>query len=120
MDSIECSICTEELPLRCFTYNEQVDVFRTSCGHSFHMSCISRWCQTNNNCPICRKKNIYNLSNSVHRQNGFNVNSYIIYDVIVSNDNNYNINSYINNHNDNINNDNINIIINNLTNNFNN
>ena len=100
MESIECSICTEELPLRCFNYNEQVDVFRTSCGHSFHMSCISRWCQTNNICPICRKKNIYNLSNSVHRQNGFNVNS------------------YINNHNDNINNDNI--IINNLTNNFNN
>ena len=100
MESIECSICTEELPLRCFTYNEQVDIFRTSCGHSFHMSCISRWCQTNNNCPICRKKNIYNLSNSLHRQNGFNVNS------------------YINNHNDNINNDNI--IINNLTNNFNN
>ena len=92
---MECSICTEELPLRCFTYNNPIDLFRTSCGHNFHVACISRWCQKNNTCPICRKKNIYTLSKSVRRETRFNVNPYIIYDVIVSNDND--INNDINN-----------------------
>ncbi len=84
MEVIECSICTEELPLICFTYNNPIDFFRTSCGHQFHRTCISRWCQTNNNCPICRKKNICNLSNSVSRQNGFNFNNNNTYNNIIS------------------------------------
>ena len=75
MEPIECSICTQELPLTCFTYNNPTDLFRTSCRHYFHRSCLSRWCQINNNCPICRKNNICDLSNSVSPQNGFNFNS---------------------------------------------
>ena len=100
---MECSICTEELPFMCFTYNNPIDLFKTSCGHHFHKSCISRWCQTNNNCPICRKKNIYSFSNTPVR--GFCVN-------IINNNNNYN----------NINNNNIHYdnIIDNINDNINN
>ncbi len=75
MGTIECSICTEQLPLTCFIYNNPTDLFRTSCGHYFHRSCLSRWCQIKNNCPLCQKNNIYNLSNSIYRQNGFNINN---------------------------------------------
>ena len=92
---MECSICTEEVAIMCFTYNNPIDLFRTSCGHQFHKSCISRWCQINNTCPICRKKNIYKFSNTPIQ--GFHVN-------ISNNNNNYNsINNY-NNTNDIINN----------------
>ena len=104
---MECSICTEEVPLMCFTYNNPIDLFTTSCGHHFHKSCISRWCQTNNTCPNCRKKNIYSFSNTPVR--GFRVN-------IRNNNNNYNsINNNDNiidydNINDNINHDRADII----------
>ena len=75
MESIECSICTEELPLRCFTYDNPTDLFQNSCGHQFHRTCLSRWCQTKNNCPICRKNNVYTLSKPIHIQNGFIINN---------------------------------------------
>jgi hypothetical protein len=97
MESMECSICTEELQLMCFTYNNPIDLFKTSCGHHFHKSCISRWCQTNNTCPNCRKKNIYSFSNPVNQQNGFIINTYINNSYI----NNININDTNNNNNNN-------------------
>lgn len=77
MASIECCICTEELPLTCFTYDNPTDLFQTSCGHQFHRTCLSRWCQTKNNCPVCRKNNVYTLSNPVNQQNGFIINTNI-------------------------------------------
>ena len=100
---MECSICCEELPLNCFTYNNPMDIFRTSCGHYFHKTCISRWCLNNNSCPVCRKKNIFNFSNRRVRQNGFqviNYNNYInnninnnIIELDINNNINYNYNS---------------------------
>ena len=111
MESIECSICCEEVPLNCFIQGNRPDVFITSCGHHFHKNCISRWCLTNNSCPICRKQNIYTFQKST--QNGFQV----IFNMINNNNlnNTYINNTYINNtYNNNLNN------LNNLNNTYDN
>ena len=39
-----CSICLD---------NTITDV-QLECTHSFHKTCIERWLNTNNNCPVCR------------------------------------------------------------------
>lgn len=39
-----CPICIEEKKIQ-----------YTSCGHGFCKPCISKWKETSNNCPICRK-----------------------------------------------------------------
>jgi Ring finger domain len=38
----ECPICLGEL------------VTTTKCGHKFHSSCIHKWLETNDSCPMCR------------------------------------------------------------------
>jgi len=42
----ECCICMEQIDCQEET---------TSCGHKFHTSCIHRWCESNNCCPMCRQ-----------------------------------------------------------------
>lgn len=44
----ECCICMEQIDCQEET---------TSCGHKFHTSCIHRWCESNNSCPMCRQTN---------------------------------------------------------------
>ena len=66
---------SEELPLTYFTYDNPTDLFQTSCGHQFHRTCLSRWCQTKNNCPF-EKNNVYTLS-ILLSTNGFITNTYI-------------------------------------------
>ena len=41
-----CSIC-----LDCLDDNPKT----LPCGHKFHEPCITRWCATRPNCPICRR-----------------------------------------------------------------
>ena len=47
---MECPICYDEI-------NAQTGVVTTSCGHSYHFSCISHWYakQEVGSCPCCRK-----------------------------------------------------------------
>ena len=44
----ECCICMEQI-----VCEEET----TNCGHKFHTDCIHKWCETNNNCPMCRTCN---------------------------------------------------------------
>ena len=48
---MECPICYDEI-------NAQTGVVTTSCGHSYHFSCISHWYakQESASCPCCRKE----------------------------------------------------------------
>ena len=43
----ECAICMEEL-------DNGKNFAKTSCGHSFCLSCLVRALKNNNTCPICR------------------------------------------------------------------
>jgi hypothetical protein len=47
MNSI-CSICLE------FMYKFKK---LTKCGHQFHQTCIEKWFEKNNTCPLCRETN---------------------------------------------------------------
>lgn len=87
MESFECSICFDEIEICCHTFNSPTALFTTKCGHKFHNRCISIWCQTNNNCPICREKNVYQSQNSsisnisysnFTNNNSFQFNRYIL------------------------------------------
>lgn len=42
----ECSICLEKIYFP----------FSIRCSHTFHESCIERWMNINNSCPMCRKE----------------------------------------------------------------
>ncbi|KAJ4456395.1 hypothetical protein PAPYR_8360 [Paratrimastix pyriformis] len=44
-EALECPICSEILR----------DAYVTFCGHAFCESCLLRWLQQKNFCPICRK-----------------------------------------------------------------
>jgi hypothetical protein len=44
----ECVICFEDIK-KC-----QRDVSCTKCKHTFHKTCIERWLQNKENCPLCR------------------------------------------------------------------
>jgi hypothetical protein len=86
----ECCICMEQIVCQEET---------TSCGHKFHNSCIHRWCETNNNCPMCRTSNPIGIMERPTTPTG-NTGENMNY-----NYNNYNnINNYINNINNNIHN----------------
>lgn len=41
----ECPICTDTI---------ESDHFITNCGHIYHMLCMERWLEQQNNCPVCR------------------------------------------------------------------
>lgn len=85
----ECCICMEQIVCQEET---------TSCGHKFHSSCIHRWCESNNNCPMCRTCNPIGIMERPTTPTG-NTGENINYDY--NNFNNYN--NYINNMNRNYN-----------------
>lgn len=41
-----CAICIHRRPVNC----------TLSCGHGYHVSCISRWQEHSTSCPMCRKR----------------------------------------------------------------
>jgi hypothetical protein len=45
----DCSICLEYI-------NSDDLKQKTVCQHTFHASCLSRWTQANNSCPLCRTR----------------------------------------------------------------
>lgn len=99
----ECCICMEQIVCQEKT---------TSCGHKFHTSCIHRWCESNNNCPMCRTRNPIEIMEPLIIPTG-NIETNI----------NYFYNNINNNNNDNINNNNNynnnnNNIIDNISNNI--
>lgn len=94
----ECCICMEQI-----VCEEET----TSCGHKFHSSCIHRWCETNNSCPMCRTGNPVELvedriipTGYTRRNSNNNYNNYIDNNNIIDNiENPYinrNYNEYIN------------------------
>jgi hypothetical protein len=44
----ECSICLDAIVM------ETTGSVSMACGHTYHMSCISRWLTTTPTCPTCR------------------------------------------------------------------
>jgi hypothetical protein len=43
----DCPICYEEI--------KSISLFKTQCGHAFHLTCLSTWrSHHNKSCPICR------------------------------------------------------------------
>ena len=34
------------------------------CDHAFHLMCLTRWLETNNSCPICRREWSYKSENA--------------------------------------------------------
>ena len=53
---IECAICLTS----CIHQDgNSTNLHITTCGHTYHYSCIRTWCETNNSCPICRQTNIF-------------------------------------------------------------
>ncbi|XP_037808782.1 E3 ubiquitin-protein ligase TRAIP [Lucilia sericata] len=49
MLNLNCVICAE-------LFNASDDVHVTSCGHMFHIACLSQWLQRSKTCPQCRNK----------------------------------------------------------------
>jgi len=49
-----CSICLN-------LFND--DNITLPCKHNFHESCIIKWLDTKNNCPLCRSNMIYKKVN---------------------------------------------------------
>jgi len=94
----ECCICMEQIVCQ-----EEI----TSCGHKFHTDCIHKWCETNNNCPMCRTCNPIGLMEHPTTSTGN-----------TGENRNYYYNNYINNINNNIHNEYINININNINENI--
>jgi len=130
MEPSECSICFDQIEICCHTFNSPTALFITKCGHKFHNRCIAIWCQTNNSCPICRKKNVYQSqsSSSTSRESTNNfrtsptsnisnsnsdsfrgiinttfIDNFINLNINIENNNNNNINNYIRNTNTNAN-----------------
>lgn len=118
--SSECSICCDPI----YSKNEYIDgcdktLFKTSCGHIFHYSCIQKWVSQKNTCPMCRNPNIFD-----HDKTGITPTSEYPYDTFLANPNLIfrNIDNYIQNIRDNIhinntadNNTDINNVENNVT-----
>jgi hypothetical protein len=44
--SDDCAICYEAM--------KRSGVLRAACGHSYHVSCLSKWAEQNETCPMCR------------------------------------------------------------------
>lgn len=42
-----CCICWE-------SFSGPGDILRTPCNHFFHASCLTKWCQGHQDCPLCR------------------------------------------------------------------
>ncbi|XP_037823304.1 E3 ubiquitin-protein ligase TRAIP-like [Lucilia sericata] len=47
---IVCPICTD-------VFKNSDDVYSTSCGHIFHLSCMEEWKRRESSCPQCRHNN---------------------------------------------------------------
>ena len=43
----KCTICLEK-------YKENDIIRNLNCSHSFHQSCLDKWLETNQKCPMCR------------------------------------------------------------------
>lgn len=46
---MDCPICFEQIS------QSDPNVSTLSCKHSFHIDCVSRWFDTNESCPCCRR-----------------------------------------------------------------
>lgn len=46
-----CSICFEKVPS-----TNSAKTKRLTCGHAFHLNCISNWFVNSDCCPVCRKE----------------------------------------------------------------
>ena len=53
--SNNCSICLESFDEILFkqTSNDKVSIIKTKCNHTFCKTCITKWFQENNTCPLC-------------------------------------------------------------------
>ena len=44
----DCSICLESF--------KNKELYSSTCKHTFHKSCIDKWLDKDNSCPLCRTK----------------------------------------------------------------
>ena len=91
IEHIDCSICLEKI------VNDDKHI--TSCNHTFHEECITKWMSLNHNCPLCRKNldlNIYDEIVNDEENDGDGNDDYDEYDnPINTNINNSNTNNNI-------------------------
>lgn len=69
LDNTVCSICTLEYS------NAQIVRRLGNCRHYFHSSCIDRWLEEHNNCPLCRSAVITNNTNNTSNNTNTNTTS---------------------------------------------
>ncbi|KGN60202.1 RING-H2 finger protein ATL66 [Cucumis sativus] len=50
----QCCVCYEDL--NCEREEEKEEATRIPCGHVYHKSCILKWLNVNNSCPLCRSE----------------------------------------------------------------
>ena len=48
--AMECGICLERLD----SDDELSSTAMSCCEHRIHDACLSKWCEANNSCPLCR------------------------------------------------------------------
>ncbi|GAY39629.1 hypothetical protein CUMW_045860 [Citrus unshiu] len=55
-----CAVCLEELiakeEIKGQTTEKKTQLITMPCHHIFHVSCISRWLEEQNSCPMCRRQ----------------------------------------------------------------
>lgn len=67
----QCSVCLENI-------DSESQVVELRCEHIFHLSCIERWCENHNSCPLCRSRIVENPENQQSQQNNVRQNQRII------------------------------------------
>ncbi len=45
----DCCICLEDI-------EDETDLTRTKCNHTYHTNCINEWLENHNTCPLCRSE----------------------------------------------------------------
>lgn len=63
---MSCVICLD---------TNKIDLIITKCGHKFHRKCITKWCNYNQTCPLCRSSISYIVK---HKKSNYKVNLDVI------------------------------------------
>ena len=72
-----CCICLDNIL--------ENNIYKTSCNHIFHHTCLQKWFEKKKSCPYCRNENIFfNMNDTYNKYNLFHDEEfYYFYDKIV-------------------------------------
>ena len=72
VDGDVCGICQmpfEGCPPGVMYPGDGAPVVWGTCGHAFHLQCVSQWLSSKNTCPICRREWEFESNSAVTAQN---------------------------------------------------